>query len=199
MINVLLLGDSIRQNYQEGVSKLLCDEAKVYFPKDNGRFGLYTLRYIHEWVKDLLPESSEKFDVIHFNCGLWDVLRLSNETEPMINKDLYGRTLERIVDRLRFFYPKAEIAFATTTMVIEPGFEPGIETGERKNEDIIEYNEIARNVFDDTNVKINDLWSVSAIINDAYHSDQVHFETPEGSRILSETVANFIRDNYIIG
>ncbi|WP_036608805.1 SGNH/GDSL hydrolase family protein [Oribacterium sp. P6A1] len=196
MINVLLLGDSIRLNYQEEVARLLNVNANVVYPKDNGRFCLYTLRYIHEWIKDLSPKDGE-FDIVHFNCGLWDVLRLSNESGPMISEELYHESLVRIVERIRFMCPGVKIIFALTTSVKEPGFEPGIEIGERRNQDIVRYNEIAKGVFNKMGIDINDLWEVSKKIPDDARSDQVHFDTDKGRMVLADAVAMFIKQRLI--
>lgn len=42
MKDILLLGDSIRQNYQDYVQKQLRSIANVYYTDDNGKFGYYT-------------------------------------------------------------------------------------------------------------------------------------------------------------
>ena len=76
---VLLLGDSIRQGYQEYVKEHLKDVADVYYPNDNGRYCQMTLRYFHDWARILSDNWSFDFEIIHFNSGLWDILRLSNE------------------------------------------------------------------------------------------------------------------------
>ena len=189
MKNILLLGDSIRQNYQDYVHEQLRNIANVYYPVDNGRFCQYTLRYLHEWVHALSGHGEVSFDLVHFNCGLWDILRLSNEEEPFTSEKEYEILLRRIVNRIRYLCPEAEIIFALTTSVIEPGFEPGINIGERRNQDIIRYNDIAVRLFDQMEIEINDLWSVSENLPKEAHSDLVHFETEMGVYALGERVA----------
>lgn len=54
MQNILLLGDSIRQNYQSYVKEQL-REANVFYPNDNGRSTQFTLLYFHRWW-DILSE-----------------------------------------------------------------------------------------------------------------------------------------------
>lgn len=85
MSNVLLIGDSIRMGYDKAVQKSLEPFASVYFPTENCRFASYVLRYIHEY-KTLAPD--RKFDVVHWNAGLWDCLRLFEE-EPHTPLDIY--------------------------------------------------------------------------------------------------------------
>ena len=94
MKNILLLGDSVRMNYQDYVAEALKGEANVFFDSTNNRFCQFTLRYVHDWIRILSNDFSFDFDIIHWNCGLWDILRLSNETEPITEISLYGRSME---------------------------------------------------------------------------------------------------------
>lgn len=193
MKNILLLGDSVRQNYQEYVSEQLKNVANVSYPKDNGRFCQYTLRYLHEWVDVLSGYGKISFDIIHFNCGLWDVLRLSNENKPLISESEYGSLLRRIVDRIQYLCPEAKVIFALTTKVIEPGFGPGVRIGERKNRDIIRYNDIAERLFAEMGIEVNDLWSISDSLPREAYSDMVHFETDIGVSALGEQVVKCLK------
>lgn len=193
MKNILLLGDSIRQNYQEYVKEKLAGTANVYYPNDNGRFCQFTLRYLHEWVKALSKDGQINFDIVHFNCGLWDILRLSNEDFPFTEENQYAGLLKRIVMRIKYLCPEATILFALTTEVIEPGFEPGVGVGQRKNADIRRYNEIARAVFDELGIEINDLWSISRKLSAEAHSDMVHFETELGIQALGDQVVSCLK------
>lgn len=192
MKNILLLGDSIRQNYQEYVKNNMCQFANVYYPNDNGRFCSYTLRYLHEWIDMLSRHSRIEFDIVHFNCGLWDVLRLAND-EIFTSETEYEKLLKRIVYRIKYLCPKAKIVFALTTEVIEPGFTPGINIGQRKNDDIRRYNEIAKKVCAELQIDVNDLWSLSVSLPAEAHSDDVHFETEAGIQALGNQVVCFLK------
>ena len=194
MKKILLLGDSIRQNYQEYVKTNLKGIAEVYYPNENGRFCQYTLRYLHEWIPALSGNDGTRFDIVHFNCGLWDVLRLSNEDKPFTEESLYAELLKRIVERIQFLCPKAKIIFALTTEVIEPGFEPGIQVGERKNVDIRRYNEIAQKILKEQKIGVNDLWSISRNLPEEAHSDLVHFETEMGIEQLGNQVVKCLKE-----
>lgn len=104
MKTVFLMGDSIRMGYDRYVRDALVDEAAVYYPSENCRFAQYTLRNAHEWIeKDCQPE---RVDVVHWNAGLWDVLRLFGD-EPLTPIGQYASLLERIVLRLRKLCPNA--------------------------------------------------------------------------------------------
>ena len=69
MKKVLLLGDSIRQNYEYVVKENLADQADVIFTNDNNRFSVFMLRYLGEWIDALTESKPETIDIIHFNCG----------------------------------------------------------------------------------------------------------------------------------
>lgn len=193
MKKVLLLGDSIRQNYQEYVKEKLVDYAKVYYPNDNGRFCQFTLRYVHDWIR-ILSDGKNDFDVIHFNCGLWDVLRLSNEEQTFTSEEEYGELLKRIYNRLKYLCPNAKIIFALTTKVIEPGFSDGYDAfAIRKNADIIKFNNVAKEAFRFSEIEINDLYAVSERISSDGYSDNVHFDTEYGIQKLGDAVISCIK------
>ncbi len=192
MKNVLLLGDSIRQNYQNYVKEKLADIAQVRFPNDNGKFCQLTLRYVYEWIRALRVDGQD-FDIVHFNCGLWDVLRLSNEDRTFTDKAQYAELLVRIVDRIRYCCPDTKIIFALSTSVIEPGFEPGEMVAVRRNSDIQEFNEAARQALTGRVDYINDLWQVSVKLPKDAHSDDVHYETEMGISALGEQVINGLK------
>lgn len=194
MKNILLLGDSIRQNYQEYVRDALQGVANVYYPNDNGRFCCFTLRYLHEWIYFFNRHGVENFDIVHFNCGLWDILRLASEGRTFTDETEYADLLERIVNRIRFLCPDTKVFFALTTEIIEPGFEPGVEVGERRNEDIRRYNNIAEEVMKKLKVELDDLWCISKDLPKEAHSDLVHYETDLGVRKLGEQVVKCLKD-----
>lgn len=198
MKTAILLGDSIRQNYQEYVKECLKDKVNIIYTRDNGRFCQYTLRYLHEWINALTNGHGENIDVVHFNCGLWDVLRLSNENATFTEEGVYRDMLKRIYERIRFLCPNAIVIYALTTEVIEPGFEPGIEFGCRFNKDIIKYNEIAVELFNKLHIQINDLWSVSKALPEVAHSDSVHFETELGIEALGRKVIECLTKSMTI-
>lgn len=192
MKTIFLLGDSIRQNYDLYVKQALKDIAYVYYPNDNCMFTQFTLRYLHDWYRAVL--GGRLPDVVHFNCGLWDVLRLSNEDYTFNDIETYTKTLSRIVERILYFSPEVKIIFATTTPVQEPGFTPGGEFGCRKNSDIIRFNEAAIKMFSekryshDKVVAINDLYNVAVSLPKVAYSDEVHYDTELGKHSLGDAV-----------
>ena len=126
MKKIFLIGDSIRYGayactpkspgYGVFVKEKLQNKAIVYAPNENCRFTQYTLRYLHEWANDV--PNKEEIDLVHWNNGLWDVLRLFGD-EPFTEINYYGETLKRIYRRIRLLFPNAKIIFALSTSVKE--------------------------------------------------------------------------------
>lgn len=186
MKNIYLIGDSIRfgavgsDGYGMHVKEKLLGKANVYAPEENCRFAQYTLRYLHEWTSKV---DREKIDIVHWNNGLWDVLRLFGD-EPLTDIETYGIMLKRIYKRIRFLFPNAKVIFALSTAVIEEWGKPDFF---RYNSEIEQYNTKACEVMEELGVEVNDLYSLTAAFDHSLHSDWVHFGT-EGSTILADKV-----------
>lgn len=186
MKNIFLIGDSIRygapgsDGYGIHVEKKLKGKANVYAPEENCRFAQYTLRYLHEWASRV---PKEEIDVVHWNNGLWDVLRLFGD-EPLTDIEAYGVMLKRVYKRIKFLFPNAKIIFALSTSVIE---EWGTPDFFRYNCEIEEYNKKAQEVMEELDVTVNDLYTVTKSFDNSLHSDWVHFNT-DGSKILADKV-----------
>ncbi|MBQ2743211.1 MAG: hypothetical protein IJF32_10455 [Oscillospiraceae bacterium] len=193
MKNVFLIGDSIRfgagtvsPGYGIYVKEMLDGKANVYYPNENCRFAEYTLRALYDWAKRLKKEDI-KIDLIHWNNGLWDVLRLNGD-EPLTPCDIYVYYLRRIHAMLRKLFPEAKIIFALSTSILEEKASPDFC---RFNADIERYNGAARALMDELGVTVNDLYTVSNGIDASLHCDWVHFGK-EGSEILAKAVTEAI-------
>ena len=193
MKKIYLIGDSIRfgapdsPGYGVYVKEKLAGKANVYAPEENCRFAQYTLRYLHEWAGSV---DKEKIDIVHWNNGLWDVLRLFGD-EPLTDIESYGTMLKRVYKRIRFLFPKAKVIFALSTAVIEEWGRPDFF---RYNCEIEQYNNKACEVMKELGVQINDLYTLSAGFENSLHSDWVHFGT-EGSKILADKVIDVCFEN----
>ena len=96
MKKVVLLGDSIRLwGYGARTVELLGEDYAVWQPEDNCRFTSYTLRMLFEYKSQM-----EGSDVIHFNCGLWDVCDLFGDG-AFTPLDTYVAQLVRIASILK--------------------------------------------------------------------------------------------------
>ena len=179
MKHLLLIGDSIRMGYDKAVKKTLEGKAEVYFPAENCRFAAYVLRYLHEWVKQ-----AGEVDVIHWNAGLWDNLRLFGE-EPHTPLEVYAYYIERICIRIQKLCPNAKVIFATSTRVQSEKMSPDFK---RYNEDIEAYNAAAVEIVKKYGFEVNDLYAVSAALPEEAHSDAVHYYTPMGTEAFANRV-----------
>ena len=185
MKNLLLIGDSIRMGYDKSVKKTLEGKANVIFPEENCRFASYVLRHFHEYLGDI---KGEDIDVIHWNTGLWDNLRLFDE-EPHTPLHIYEYYIERICIRIKKLCPNAKVIFATSTRVVP---EKMIMNFMRYNEDIEAYNEAAVKICEKYGFKINDLYAFSSTLPESAHSDAVHYYTQEGTEAFTNQVLSVI-------
>ena len=146
MKRVWLLGDSIRENYQEKVTEKLAGRAEVVHPAVNCAFAKYTLCCLNGWKKELGAA-----DVIHWNNGIWDTCVRHVEDGAFTPVDEYVRTLGRILRELR--KTGAQVIFASTTPCREPH-------DDLDNRRTAWYNHEALALMAREGVPVDDLWSV---------------------------------------
>jgi hypothetical protein len=186
MNNILLLGDSIRLGYDKSVKASMKNIANVISPEDNCRFASYLLRYIQEYKRELIPDGN--VDIIHWNAGLWDCLRIYEEdTHTPI--EIYAYYIERICIRIKKLCPHAKVIFATSTRVQSEKMNPDFK---RYNEDIEAYNAAALEVVKKYGFEVNDLYAVSAALPEEAHSDAVHYYTPMGTEAFANAVLRHV-------
>lgn len=188
MKNVLLLGDSIRIGYDEFVQEALKDTAKVYYSDDNGRCTQYTLVSLMEIAA--LTGEPQKIDLIHWNNGHWDIAHYGKNAPSLNSKEQYAFMLEMVANRLHELFSNAKIVFATTTPM-NPNGSPAVNP--RTTEEIMLYNETAKQVMKNLQIPVNDLFSVMKDKSAAFYKDYCHY-TQEGFRILGKQVADTIRN-----
>ena len=184
MKKLLLVGDSIRMGYDKSVKKTLEGKADVIFPEENCRFASYVLRNFHEY----LGGKGEEIDVVHWNAGLWDCLRLFEE-DPHTPLDVYGYYIERICIRIKKVCPNAKVIFATSTKVLSEKMDKNFK---RYNEEIEKYNDVATNIVKKYGYEINDLYSLSINLPEEVHSDAVHYYTPAGTEAFTNQVLSYV-------
>jgi acyl-CoA thioesterase-1 len=184
---VLLLGDSISGGYHKAVAKALEGKAVVAKSSDNGESTATGVIKIDGWLGDT------KWDVIHFNWGLWDMYGwqyASDDRSPA----KYAERLDQLVTRLK--KTGAKLIWATTTPC-----PPNAETTMLKrwkteviiNEDLErQYREAALQVMKKHEVPVNDLYALMKPRRSEFQADDnVHF-SPAGSTLLAQKVADSI-------
>jgi acyl-CoA thioesterase-1 len=188
---VLLIGDSISIAYTLNVRELLKGKANVHRAPINTQSTKTVLTGTNgpkAWTAD------GKWDVIHFNCGLWDAKINWQTGLPTISREDYVKNLREIATRLKA--TGAKVIFSTTTPIPEslttkpvPG---ALEKKVRLFDSIPERNALAVAALKDEGVTIVDLYTVILPYQEKLqnHND-VHYN-PEGSRILAKAIADAI-------
>lgn len=191
MKKIFLIGDSIRFGFDDEkdrnlgygyhIKQKLYGKAEVYYPFENCRFLMYTLRYLGEWKAQL--GLGDDIDIVHWNNGLWDVLRLYGD-EPFTPIEQYKEQLVRVYKRIKLLFPKAKVYFSLSTPIIQ---EQAGGDFSRDNADIEKYNEEAIKVLEPLGVEIIDLYSKAKTLQPKYSKDWVHY-VPEGAEILADYI-----------
>ena len=159
MKKILLLGDSRRQGYEPFVRRMLEGRAGVHGPAENGRWAGYTLNSLRFWL-DQFP----KPDIVHWNCGLWDLGDDYHIGRPFSLPEEYESALERMVLVIKKTFPEAQIIMATTMPTDNPD-----------TSGIIEYNNILKKVAERHGIPVNDLFPLIDGKTDKYISpDHIH-------------------------
>lgn len=146
------------------------------------------LEQLDEWVLQRDP------DIVHVNTGLHDMVRdVGPGPETRVSLEEYRDNLPKIFSTLRE-KTRAKVIFALTTPVDlerQLAYGKGVN---RINEDVVEYNKVAREVVREFDVALNDLYQVVVDrgVGTMLSEDGVHF-TEDASVILGRVVAEAIR------
>lgn len=183
---VVLIGDSIRMGYQQGVVEALGHEAEVWCPEPNGGDSRNVLAHLDEWVLQRAP------DVVHVNCGLHDIKKDFATGTPQVPLEEYAGNVEQILSRLSEC-KGMRVVWALTTPVNEKWHRANKEF-DRFEVDVQAYNERARTACRNRSIEVNDLYALVESIgrDDILREDGVHF-SDGGSRLLAGAVASCIR------
>ncbi len=180
MKKIILLGDSIRLSYQNRVRELLGDGYTVWGPDDNGRFASYTLRMLYDY-REVLKGS----DLIHFNCGLWDMCDLFGDG-PFTPLEVYVEQMVRIAKVLKTYSPV--VVFATTTP-------PSPKMWGHDLDRVRAYNAAVMAALEPLGVLFDDLFTpVAEDIDRMISGDYLH-ASPYGVEVLANRVADCVKKN----
>ncbi len=182
---VLLIGDSISMGYMPFVQDSLKGRADVRRPDVNCETTILGLRQIDQWLGEV------KWDVIHFNWGLHDLVRRTESRDPAHIASIqpqvplveYEKNLRKLVQRLK--KTGAKLIWATITPIPD-----GCEC--RLSGEEVKYNEAAMRVMEDEKVPVDDLHAVVLPLLGEYQDPKdVHFNA-KGSQFLAKAVAGSI-------
>jgi len=191
---VLIIGDSISMGYTQPVVELLKEVADVKRVPANAGSTEMGLKGIEKWLGG--KDGKAKWDLIHFNWGLWDLCYRHPKSKVQGRRDKvngtvtatpkqYGKNLEELVLRLK--KTGAKLIWANITMV--PEGEAGRVFG-----DDLKYNAVAAKIMKKHAIPTNDLNALSRKIpkEDWTAPGNVHFKK-SGSAKLAEQVAQEIK------
>ena len=178
---VLIIRDSISIGYTPRVRKLLDGKANVHRPKTNCRWSAFGNEKVVEWIGE------EKWDVIHFNFGLWDWYGWKQENKA--TPESYAKNLDGIVEKLRSSGTTLVFAVTTPPCIGPEGKVKLIVTQERAEE----FNRAALAVMKKHGLAINNLYSVIGKDRAKYQrgENDVHYNDA-GRDLLAKHVAKVI-------
>ncbi|MBR7165529.1 MAG: SGNH/GDSL hydrolase family protein [Clostridia bacterium] len=185
--NIFLIGDSIRKGYCKTVGEDLDGIAETFFFHENCRSSQFIIFNMKKWAGYF--DKPGLVNLIHFNCGHWDVAHWSGHPLPLTSPEEYKKNLQIVVDLLHKFFPNAKLIFATTSPMNPDGsngFNP------RTTETINEYNSIAKKVMEANKVPIHDIYSYMIHWESDQYADSCHL-TPEAFSVLGHKVANELK------
>jgi len=187
---ILIIGDSISIGYTPYVKKGLANTAEVFHNPGNAQHTGTGLKKIDEWLGE------EKWDIIQFNWGLWDLCYRHSDSKVQGNRDKengkitytideYSANLDSIVTMLQS-KTEARLIFVTTSYV------PKNEAG-RYNSDAIKYNDAAKKIMNKHSIIVNDIYDQSIPIHQKFGKglDDVHY-SKQGYKELGKLVADFL-------
>lgn len=185
--NVFLLGDSIREGYCQNVKNELEGVAEVFYVNTNCRSTQFVITSLEGWKNKF--DDAALVDIVHFNCGHWDIAQWGGCGIPLTSEEEYARNLSMLIGLIRSKFVNAKIVFATTTSM-NPDNVPCVNP--RSNDDIDRYNEIAVKVAKENGALINDLNKLTRNLNSESYADYCHF-TEETYALLGKAVADKIQ------
>ena len=178
---VLLLGDSIRMNYEPLVRESLEGLAEVVSPAENCQYSLYTLTSLQRWLDELGTP-----DIVHWNNGLHDLGYNPDRLPKQIPIELYLAHIETILNQLQD--TGAQVIWATTTPP-HPEFRFSEARWSWKIEDVDRYNAAALEIMRKYDVPVNDLNSIVISAPERYiSSDLIHLSQAGQQKCAESTV-----------
>jgi len=189
--NVLIIGDSISIGYTAAVTGLLEGKAYVSRPQTNCGPSGKGVASIKSWV------GKKKWDVIHFNFGIWDTHYLHNgqlvrNRTKYKPEDLKRRnTTEKYVENLSKIIAVMKTTGAT---LIWASTTPFVSYGEDTKLLVAKNNKAAKALMEKEGVTINDLYNLALPhLKEWQSKDGCHF-TRQGYGELAKQVASNVSD-----
>jgi hypothetical protein len=184
--NILLIGDSISGGYEKQVKQALKGKANVVKNEGNAEWAGTGIEKIDSYLGDT------KWDIIHFNWGLWDLYGWRYHDEDR-SPEAYAKRLDQLVTRMG--KTNAKLIWATTTPAC-PGPEKTMLVRFKKEvvitpEQQAKYREAALEVMKKHGVGINDLYGhiLPSLDKHSPAPDNVHFNGAGNGQLAKKVVA----------
>ena len=184
--NILLIGDSISGGYEEQVKQALQGKANVHKNKGNAEWTGTGTKKIDSYLGDT------KWDIIHFNWGLWDLYGWAYHEEDR-SPEAYAKRLDKLVTRME--KTGARLIWATTTPACKGPEQTMLKRFKKEvvitPEQQAKYSGAALEVMKKHNVEINDLYShiLPALDQYALAPDDVHYNSAGNDHLAKKVVA----------
>ncbi|NLB54397.1 MAG: SGNH/GDSL hydrolase family protein [Lentisphaerae bacterium] len=187
--NVLIIGDSISIGYTKRVKELLKDIANVSRPQGNCADSGTGLKNLQTWL------GTQKWDVIHFNFGIWDthwmkggqivsIQNIDNDTRRRFTTEEHLENMSKIVAILK----------KTGAILIWGSTTPYVSYGEDTKLLLQKNNDTDKELMLKEGVTVNDLYNLALPnLKEWQSNDGCHFK-PEGYDQLAQQVASTIAD-----
>lgn len=183
---VLLIGDSISAGYQRQVKEAFKGRAVVVKNEGNAEWSGTGIQKIESYL------GATKWDVIHFNWGLWDLYGWEYHREDR-SPEAYAKRLDVLVTRMK--QTGAKLIWATTTPVCR---EPEKTMQKRFSQTVQislaqqkQYADAALAVMKKHHVMINDLHAhiLPSLSEHAVAPNDVHFHAAGSDHLAKKVIA----------
>ena len=172
---ILLIGDSITNNYQAHVREML--KGVCYVDYVSTTFSIDSKIYGH-LMKDYARYND--YDLVHFNFGLHG---------KYLSQKSYENRVKKFIE---FLLEKSKVIIANTTVVYLEGNNKPDKSWMKK---VNERNESVERIAAKLNIPIDDLYSAScAVPKELRYKDGTHYEI-DGYKMLAEQVVKSIKEN----
>lgn len=180
MKKIFVVGDSISMHYNDDLKRFFAGYATMqrkgegekpgnldYESKVNGGDSACVLGYLQD-----TPDIDA--DIFIVNCGLHDIKLYKEVGHLQVEPEDYRENLKQIVAHIRGRGKK--MVWVMSTTVDDAIHNSRCTSFSRKNEDIKQYNRIAREVMKEEGIPVIDLYDFTEKLGDDVFCDHVHFK-----------------------
>lgn len=186
MTNILLIGDSIRLDYDMDLKSFLPDDIVIHGKP--GREEAYKnldiptggnggdSGMVLEYLQELDSQGKLNFDYFIFNCGLHDVKYYRKEKQIQVPEEKYAENLQDILKLVKSKHIKTAFINTTPADINRYSDKANIV---RYAEDVIRYNKTAEKIMHEQEISVIDLNAFTVglgLEGDELFRDHTHFQ-----------------------